>query len=137
MVRVDPGRRSGRQPDQGTFFQIGKEALLDPLGFPEVGLSQVRVRNGLGGRPMVEHCESPQKIDRSIRLRPWRVWKKALVCAFPPDPPSVACYDGTMPPAEINRQCTPAQLWVNPRSTGKSLKERHLQEIEMQTTKVR
>src|SRR6476646_1090273 len=29
---------------------------------------------------------------------------------FPPDPPSVACYDGTLLPDEINRQCTPAHL---------------------------
>jgi hypothetical protein len=41
-------------------------------------------------------------------------------------PPQVACYDATMLPAEINRQCTPAQLQVKPRSTGKWLKRLYL-----------
>jgi hypothetical protein len=40
--------------------------------------------------------------------------------------PPVACYDGTMLLDEINRQCTRAQLPVKPMSTGKWLKERHL-----------
>jgi hypothetical protein len=33
--------------------------------------------------------------------------------------PPVACYDDTMLPGEINRQCTLAQLPVKQRSTGK------------------
>src|SRR5579859_257923 len=51
-------------------------------------------------------------------------------CAFPPDPPPVACYEGTLLPDEINRQCTPAQLQVKPRSTAKRQKRRYLDGIE-------
>jgi len=43
-------------------------------------------------------------------------WKELR---FPQTSLPVACYDGTMLRCEINRQCTPAQLRVKPRSTGK------------------
>ncbi|MGC2742251.1 MAG: hypothetical protein WA672_03630 [Candidatus Angelobacter sp.] len=54
---------------------------------------------------------------------------------FHQTPPPVACYDGTMLPDEINRQCTPSQLRVKPRSTGKWLKEQYLPAIKMHTTR--
>ena len=36
MVRVDPGGRTGSQPDQGPLFQAGEKALLDTPGLPKV-----------------------------------------------------------------------------------------------------
>jgi hypothetical protein len=63
-----------------------------------------------------------------IRLRRGARLEKPFgrIVAFRQIPPPVACYDGTMLPDEINRQCTPAQLRVKPRSTGKLMKINYL-----------
>jgi hypothetical protein len=80
MVRVNPGGSSGSQPDQGTFFRVGKEALLDSFGFSEacVAVGRTQVDAGLGGWPIIEHFEitsdSRLACEPGARLeeKPWK-----------------------------------------------------------------
>lgn len=121
---IQAGVRGG-QPDQSAFFQVGKDALLDSFGFAKAGV-EVRVTGtGVVGRlrcwPSGEHFESPPITDS---LAPALEAAKALEGAvlFPQPSVPVTCYDGTMLRDEINRQCTPAQLEVKRKSTGKWMK---------------
>jgi hypothetical protein len=96
MIRVNPGGRTGSQPDQGPLFQVGEKALLDTPG-------------------MNVTSDLPIALSKGVR----KSWKEPTKLAFPQAPiEPAACYVRTLRRRASHWQCTRAQLEVKLKSTA-------------------